>query len=148
MRIEQKEIKIGVRRPDKAEIERAQSILAARDDKKPRVLKEIYAQETLYLKDYPAEVPLIIQAIRIGDLGIAAVPCEVFAEIGLKIKNKSPFKPTFTIELANGWNGYLPTPEQHRLGGYETWRGRASYLETNASTRIFNTVLELLAGLK
>ena len=26
------------------------------------------------------------------------------------------------IELANGYNGYLPTPQQHALGGYETWR--------------------------
>ena len=74
--------------------------------------KEIYAHETLYLKDYPVEVPLIIQAIRIGDLGIAAIPCEVFAQIGLDIKAQSPFKPTFTISLANGWNGYLPTPER------------------------------------
>jgi hypothetical protein len=148
LRIEQREIMIGVRRPSEADIRRAQGILAAYDNKKPKFLKEIYAQETLYLKDYPAEVPLIIQAIRIDDLGIAAVPCEVFAQIGLEIKAKSPFKPTFTIELANGWNGYLPTPEQHQLGGYETWRGRASYLETGASTKIFDTVMELFARLR
>ena len=147
LHIEQTEIKIGVRRPAAAEIARAQAILAAHDNKKPKVHKEIYAQETLYLKDYPAEVPLIIQAIRIGDLGIAAIPCEVFAQTGLDIKAKSPFKPTFTIGLANGWNGYLPTPEQHQLGGYETWRARTSYLETGASTKIFDTVMELFARL-
>jgi hypothetical protein len=53
-------------------------------------------------------------------------------------------RPTFTIELANGYNGYLPTPEQHRLGGYETWRARSSYLEVEASPRITAVVLELL----
>ena len=62
----------------------------------------------------------------------SAIPCEVFVEIGLEIKAKSPLKPTFTIELANGYNGYLPTPEQHALGGYETWRARSSYLEVDA----------------
>ena len=122
------EIKIGVRHPTDAEIERAQKILADFDHKKSEGYKEIYAHETLYMKDYPAEMPLIIQAIRIGDLGIAAIPFEVFAQTGLDIKAQLTFKPTFTISLANGWNGYLPTPEQHQLGGYETWRSRASYL--------------------
>ncbi len=27
------------------------------------------------------------------------------------------------IGLANGRHGYLPTPEQHALGGYEMWLG-------------------------
>jgi hypothetical protein len=148
LRMEQTEINVGVRRPTAAEVTRARDILAKYDGKKSKHLSEIYAQETLYLNDYPAEVPLIIQAMRIGDLGIATVPCEVFAQTGLDIKAHSPFKPTFTIELANGWNGYLPTPDQHPLGGYETWRSRASYLETNASTKIYNTVLELFAKLQ
>jgi len=93
-------------------------------------------------------VPLIIQAMRIGDLGIAAIPCEVFAETGLAIKQQSPFQQTFTIELANGYNGYLPTPEQHKLGGYETWRARSSYLETDAAPKILDTVMALFARLR
>ena len=68
----------------------------------------------------------------------------MFAETGLEIKRRSPLRPTFTIELANGYNGYLPTPEQHRLGGYETWPQRASYLEVDASTKIQTTLLDLL----
>ena len=68
----------------------------------------------------------------------------MFTEIGLEIKKKSPLKPTFTIELANGYNGYLPTPAQHALGGYETWRARSSYLEVGASDKITPVVLRLL----
>ncbi len=71
----------------------------------------------------PSELTIMLQAIRIGELAIATSPFETFAETGLEIKRRSPFKPTFTIELANGCYGYLPTPEQHRLGGYETWLG-------------------------
>jgi hypothetical protein len=84
--------------------------------------------------------------LRIGDLGIAAVPCEVFAATGLEIKASSPLKPTFLIELANGYNGYLPTPEQHAWGGYETWPARSSYLEVDAAPRIRDGVLDLLAS--
>jgi len=137
-----------VRHPSQTDIERAQTILAKFDNKKRKGLPQIYARETLYAKDFPDQVPLMIQAIRVGDLGIAAVPCEVFAETGIAIKAKSPFKPTLTIGLANGWNGYVPTPEQHLLGGYETWLARSTYLETNASTEIFNTVMDLFSRLK
>ena len=48
------------------------------------------------------------------------------------------------ISLANGAHGYLPTPAQHKLGGYETWRARSSYLEPEASTKIVATLRELL----
>ena len=103
---------------------------------------------TYLLAKYPDTVKATIQAIRVGELGIVAIPCEVFTEIGLEIKAKSPLKPTFTIELANGYNGYLPTPAQHALGGYETWRARSSYLDVNASEAITKTVLELLGEVK
>ena len=81
---------------------------------------------------------------RIGDLSVAAIPCEVFVEIGLELKKTTPFQQHFTISLANGYNGYLPTPEHHRMGGYETWRARSSYLEVDASTKILKTLNELI----
>lgn len=143
----QTELRLGVRRPDAAEVARAEAILAGAAGRGLRGMEEVYARETLLMKDYPAEMPLIFQAMRIGDLGVAAIPCEVFVEIGLELKAKSPFQPTFTIELANGCNGYLPTPEQHKLGGYETWRARSSYLETGASPKIVGSLLDLLTRL-
>jgi len=146
--VAQKEIQLGVRLPDEAEMKRAEEILTKAKGRELRGSEEIYARETLLMKDYPREVPLIIQAMRIGDLGIAAIPCEVFAEIGLEIKARSPFKPTFTFELANGYNGYLPTPEHHKLGGYETWRARSSYLEVGAAPRITTELLGLLRQVK
>ena len=91
-----------------------------------------------------ADVKLI--AFRIGDLGVASIPFETFTETGLEIKAKSPFKTTFTVELANGHYGYLPTPEQHELGGYETWLG-TNYVEKQASRKITDTLLEMLKGL-
>ncbi len=85
--------------------------------------------------------------MRIGDLGIAAIPFEVFTEIGLDIKAKSPAKQTFTISLANGSYGYLPTPRQHALGGYETWLG-TNLVEIHASDKITATALRLLGRMQ
>lgn len=144
----QKEITLGVRLPDKKEIERAKEIIANAKSPIMDSREEIYARETMLMKDFPRQVPVILQAFRLGDLAITAVPCEVFVEIGLEIKEKSPFKPTFTTSLANGYNGYLPTPEHHKLGGYETWRARSSYLEVDASNKVTQTLFELLNKLK
>jgi neutral ceramidase len=102
----------------------------------------IYAERIDKLKDAPEEVRVTLQAMRIGDLGIAAIPFETFVEIGLELKREIPCKQAFTIELANGSFGYLPTPEQHRLGGYETWLG-TNYVEHQASPKIVKTLLEL-----
>lgn len=146
----QKEITLGVRKPDAAALDRAKDILAKAPNQFPRLkgLDEIYARETVQMADYPDRVQLILQALRLGDLAITAVPCEVFVEIGLELKAQNPFPASFTISLANGYNGYLPTPAQHALGGYETWRAKSSYLETNASPQITAVLRELLAELK
>jgi hypothetical protein len=143
LKMAQKEIELGVRLPTPEEVAQAEKLLAAA--KKPWTKQpEIYARETILLAKYPPKVKVILQAIRVGEVGIVANPCETFVEIGLDIKQKSPLRPTFTIELANGYNGYLPTPEHHALGGYETWRARSSYLEVNASRAITAAWLELL----
>ncbi len=142
----QQEIKLGVRRPKQGEVEQARMALDKTTAR--NLLPEIYARETVLLADFPEQVPLTLQAHRIGDLAIAAIPCEVFAEIGLELKKRSPFQQAFTIELANGYNGYLPTPTQHKLGGYETWRSRASYLEVDASVKIVDTIAALFERVK
>lgn len=108
----------------------------------PKSRDHIYADRVGRLKNAPKEVSVPLQTLKIGDLGIGAVPFETFVEIGLELKEKSPFKNTFTIELANGSYGYLPTPEQHQLGGYETWLG-TNYVEFEASTKIVKTLLGL-----
>ena len=71
----------------------------------------------------------------------------MLAEIGLNLKEKSPFGDTFVMELANGAQGYLPTPRQHKLGGYETWF-TTNRVQVDASDIISRNLLEMLADLK
>jgi hypothetical protein len=139
------ELELAVRRPDDDRLAWARSVVAGIGDRSKLSRPQVYAEEAIALASAPARVSLLLQAMRIGELGIAAVPCEVFAETGLEIKQRSPLKPTFVIELANGYNGYLPTPQQHTWGGYETWPARSSYLEVDASSKIRDSVLDLLA---
>jgi hypothetical protein len=141
-----RELELGVRKPDEKRLEWAKSVLANPPAKGG--LPVVYAHEAEALAKYPDRVKIIIQAMRVGDLAIAAMPCEVFAETGLEIKKRSPHPRTINIGLANGYYGYLPTPEQHALGGYETWPAKISFLEVDASTKIRDTALELLAKVR
>ena len=60
------------------------------------------------------------------------------------MKLQSPLEKTFVIELANSADGYIPPPEQHVLGGYNTWAARSAGLEVKAESKITETAMGLL----
>lgn len=88
-----------------------------------------------------------VQALRIGDVAIVGVPAEYFTQLGLDLKNRSPFRHTYVAELANDWIGYLPNLEGHKLGGYQVWTGFHSYAEPGTGERISDQAVELLREL-
>ena len=104
-----------------------------------------YGRSGLPVSELFPHVARHVDGICFGDLGIAALPFETFVEIGLELKGKSPLQPTFVIELANGAEKYLPTPEQHALGGYETWLG-TNQVEKQAAVKVSQALLDLLAS--
>ena len=135
---------LGRRLPDETRLKWARAIIARMGDRDvPRSLPEVYAKEAIFLHEEPQRT-LKLQAIRIGELGLTAIPNEVFAITGLKLKAQSPFETTMNIELANGSEGYIPPPEQHVLGGYTTWPARTAGLEVQAEPKIVAALLELL----
>ena len=116
-------------------------------EKLPR-LAQNYARSTIAAAERPEEtIKVIIQAIRIGDLAVCGIPFETFVETGLDLKKRSPFPQTMVVGLANGRHGYLPTPEQHALGGYETWLG-TNVVQEDTSVILTKNLLEMLAELK
>ncbi len=137
------ELTLRRRVPDEKRLAWARQIVARMGDRLPRNLQEVYAREAIYLARDPV-ARLKLQAIRIGELGIVAMPNEVYGITGMKIKLASPLPTTFVIELANGAEGYIPPPEQHVLGGYTTWPARTAGLEVTAEPKIVQTVLGLL----
>lgn len=135
---------LKVRMPGEDEIARARHLLQSDEGKKLRSIPAVYAREAVLLRQMPPTRELKLQAIRIGPLGITAIPNEVYGITGLTIKKQSPLAATFNIELANGAEGYIPPPDQHKLGGYTTWRARTSCLEEGAEPKIRAKILELL----
>ena len=142
--MEEARLTLKVRKPTAEEVAEARPVFDSLPDGKPRDWPEIYARETIIMDQWPDTREIKLQAIRIGQLGITAMPNEVYGSTGLRLKAESPLKPTFNVSLANGYAGYLPPPDQHKLGGYTTWRARSSCLEEEAEPKIVVQLLELL----
>ncbi|MEM7474712.1 MAG: neutral/alkaline non-lysosomal ceramidase N-terminal domain-containing protein [Planctomycetota bacterium] len=121
----------------------AKEVVGAMGDRLPKTQPEVYAREQIILHQRQS-TELVLQAIRIGDIAIATTPNETYALTGLKLKLQSPLKKTMVIELANGGEGYIPPPEQHYLGGYNTWAARSAGLEVAAEPKIVAADLQLL----
>jgi hypothetical protein len=141
-------LELRVRKPSAQRVAWAKEFLEKPGAKGPHRWSRVYAEETLHLATYPETYPLPVQVFRIGEVSIASLPCEVFSETGLTIKGNSPFRHAFTVSLANGFSGYLPPPQQHAWGGYETWPARSSHLEVDAEPKIVAEIARLMHDLK
>ncbi len=129
--------------PNKQLLEWAQRVVAAMGERPPKDPTEVYAREQILLHERQ-QTEIVVQALRLGDIGIATTPCETYAITGLKIRAASPLPHNIVIELANGGDGYIPPPEQHLFGGYNTWPARSAGLEVLAEPRITQTAIRLL----
>ena len=144
----QTDLTLKVRKPDASLKRYIESLKDRPTDATPfHRYEDTYAERVQSLIDGPDEYVVPLQAIRVGELAIAAIPFEVFTEIGLELKTLAPFEDAFTIELANDSRGYLPTPGQHKLGGYETWMG-TNRVQKDASELIVAKVPSLMEKLR
>jgi putative membrane-bound dehydrogenase-like protein len=134
---------LGRRLPSPERLAWAAPLNTVRAGAVPKSKEEVYAEQAEWIHANP-KTDLVLQALRLGDLAITALPNEVYGITGLKLKAQSPLPATFNIELANGAEGYIPPPEQHRLGGYTTWPARTAGLEESAEPQIVEKILVLL----
>jgi hypothetical protein len=77
----------------------------------------------------------------IGDMVIVTFPCEVFSEIGLKVKQQSPIQKTFVFGLAGAMGGYLPTADEFKEEGYAAL---ISPYSPRAEQSLINSSLEMI----
>jgi hypothetical protein len=68
-----------------------------------------------------------ICAVRIGDGAIVSGPGEIFTEIGMAVKERSPADVTLYAGYTNGAVSYMPIAAEYPLGGYEPGYGNKSY---------------------
>jgi neutral ceramidase len=93
-----------------------------------------------------------IGAVRIGDGAIVTGPGEIFTEIGLAVKERSPADVTLYAGYTNGAISYMPIAAEYPLGGYEPAYGNKSYgLPTQVSPEteriLVETGVRLVRGL-
>jgi hypothetical protein len=97
----------------------------------------MYAKNWIEMRQVQNQIDsLEVMVVRIGDVAFAGLNSEVFAEFGMDIKSKSPFKNTMVTGLTNDSRGYFPTEVAFTQGpagftpyitGYETTPGSTSY---------------------
>jgi hypothetical protein len=93
-----------------------------------------------------------ICAVRIGDGAIVTGPGEIFTEIGLAVKERSPAEVTLYAGYTNGAVSYLPNAAEYPLGGYEPSYGNKSYglptqVTPEAERILVETGVRLVRGL-
>lgn len=114
-----------------ADVESARAIVARHRDpkaKQPSFLETVQAYKVLDVEPRhgkPFEVE--VQVVALGkELAWVSLPGEIFVELGLAIKQDSPFPHTIIAELANGSIGYIPTRRAYTQGNYEVVSARCA----------------------
>jgi neutral ceramidase len=93
-----------------------------------------------------ATIPLEVQAVRLSPrVAVVLLPGEVFVELGMRIKQESPFETTLVIELTNDAPGYIPTRKAFAEGSYETVNSR---IQPGYGEKMADTAIRLLKELE
>jgi neutral ceramidase len=110
-------------------IEWAKSISERANSDKPAPFMEMV--EAFRILDVDAKngepIEAEVQVISLGkDIAWVSMPGEIFVQLGLAIKDGSPFVTTTVCELANGSIGYVPTRQAYAQGNYEVVSARCA----------------------
>ena len=89
------------------------------------------------------EIKLNIAAFRMGDIIMAGVSGELFTEIGMNVKKKTPGN-TIIMTHCNGASGYICTDASYLEGGYEP---QVSHLMPGSEIDFENALVELVESL-
>src|SRR5213075_1004031 len=75
----EKRVAFNVRLPTQEQVAEAREYLETKVGQRPtRNWEENYARETTLMADWPSTKELKLQAMRIGDFGVGAIPCETY----------------------------------------------------------------------
>jgi neutral ceramidase len=87
------------------------------------------------------DVDVRLSLLRIGNIVFAGISGELFTEIGMAIKEMSPFKFTHVITHCNGASGYLITDAAYAEGGYEV---SVTRIMSGAEKGIISNIREMM----
>jgi len=87
------------------------------------------------------DVDIRLTALKIGNLVLCGISGELMNEIGMQIKNQSPYSGTMVVTHCNGSSGYICTDKAFQEGGYEI---KVTGLMPGAEKPIVKKFLEMI----
>ncbi len=94
--------------------------------------------------DVPApDVSLRMSALKVGNVVFTGASGEIVCQIGMAVKDQSPYRHTLFISNCNGYTGYVPTDEIRPKGGMEV---RNSRIMKGGDRAIIDTLLEMISN--
>ena len=105
-----------------------QTLATVKDDSGPNFMKQVRAYRALDIASRAGKPHQVeVQVISLGKAAAwVALPGEIFVELGLALKKRSPFPQTFVVELANENLGYVPDRRSYAEGNYEPESARCA----------------------
>jgi len=113
----------------------------------PKAIDFPWAHEVLRVAALPEQDDVEVQVFTIGDFAIVALPGEIFVELGLDAKQRSPYPTTAVISMSNESHGYIPNRIAFELGGYETFRSRINWTGPGSGERLIDAAITTLQQL-
>jgi hypothetical protein len=126
--------------------EARQTIAATKNDQGGNFMKLVRAYRTIHVADREGKPHRVeVQVMTLGrEVAWVGLPGEVFVELGLAIKKRSPYPNTYVVELANENIGYIPDRRSYAEGNYEP---ESACCAAGSGEKLVETALKLLAEL-
>jgi hypothetical protein len=129
-----------------AQVADACAVMAKYNETNTTFLAKVAAVRTLDLAGHGPTGPMEVQVFRLdAQTAIVCLPCELFVELGLAIKQASPFKHTLVISICNDRPSYVPTQKAFAEGSYEVTNAR---VKPGAGEMLVDAAVKLLRSLK
>lgn len=109
-----------------------ENVIKAWENNHP-ILKEKVIEQTLF---------------KIGNVVIVPFPFEAFSEIGLRLREYSPYEHTLSVCNSNGSYAYLPSQKDLCRGGYEIFQFMTSGIQRLADDTDKNIIKENIRIMK
>jgi hypothetical protein len=149
LRIKSTTVSLSLAELKHGDVEKARATVARMSEeasKRPTFMETVDAFKVLEVaarEGKPHEVE--VQVIALGkQVAWVSLPGEVFTELGLAIKQDSPFPTTIIAELANGLLGYIPSRRAYAQGNYEVVSARCA---EGSGERLVDAAVKMLKKL-
>jgi hypothetical protein len=109
----------------------------------PEMVRAFKVLDVAARKGEPQHVE--VQVVALGnEIAWVSLPGEIFVELGLALKQDSPFPHTIIAELANGAIGYIPARRAYAQGNYEVESARCA---AGSGERLVDAAVKMLKEL-